>query len=141
MLLFHRLINPFLDPVIRSLLVCQVDADVPTYLDPMQSYMRVTVQNNDTTAGNFFNIDNTGASMISRYDSFHSGNSIDSIIQYNALFSYIVDAQLCLVTVHQFYYEVGRTSRRKNPDRHSTAWIHLDARGWLKFTSFTTKWV
>ena len=65
-----------------------------TYLDPMQSYMRITVQNNDTLAGNSFNFDNTGASMINRYDSFHSGNSIDSIIQYNALFSYIVDAQL-----------------------------------------------
>ena len=65
-----------------------------TYLDPMQSYMRVTVQNNDTTAGNYFNFDNTGASLISRYNSFYSGNSIDSIIQYNALFSYIVDAQL-----------------------------------------------
>ena len=56
-----------------------------TYLDPMQSYMRITVQNNDTLAGNSFNFDNTGASMINRYDSFHSGNSIDSIIQYNAL--------------------------------------------------------
>ena len=32
--------------------------------------------------------------MINRYDSFHSGNMIDSIVQYNALFSYIVDAQL-----------------------------------------------
>jgi hypothetical protein len=65
-----------------------------TYLDPMQSYMRITVQNNDTTANNFFNFDNTGASIINRIDTFHSGNCIDSIQQYNALFSYIVDAQL-----------------------------------------------
>ena len=37
-----------------------------TYLDPMQSYMRITVQNNDTTANNYFNFDKTGASMINR---------------------------------------------------------------------------
>lgn len=65
-----------------------------TYLDSQQSYMRITVQNNDTTAGNFFRFDGNGASIINRIDSFHSGNCIDSIQQYNALFTYILDAQL-----------------------------------------------
>jgi hypothetical protein len=66
-----------------------------TYLDPMQSYLKMTVQNNELVAGvNFFNFDNLGTSIINRIDTFHSGNSIDSLQQYNALMSYIVDDQL-----------------------------------------------
>ena len=37
---------------------------------PMQSYMRITVQNDDMTLNNFSSFDNTGAFMISRYDIF-----------------------------------------------------------------------
>lgn len=68
-----------------------------TYLDPQQSYMRITVQNNEAAgAANSFNFDNNGASIINRIDTFHSGNCIDSIQQYNALMTYILDAQLNL---------------------------------------------
>jgi hypothetical protein len=66
-----------------------------TYLDPQQSYMRITVQNNEA-AGVYFNFDGNGASIINRLDTFHSGNCIDSIQQYNALMNYILDAQLNL---------------------------------------------
>lgn len=66
-----------------------------TYLDPNQSYLKMTIQNNELVANaNFFNFDNLGTSVINRVDTFHSGNSIDSLQQYNALMSYIVDAQL-----------------------------------------------
>jgi hypothetical protein len=66
-----------------------------TFLDPNQSYLKMTVQNNELVAGvNFFNFDTLGTSIINRIDTFHSGNSIDSLQQYNALMSYIVDAQL-----------------------------------------------
>ena len=68
-----------------------------TYLDPQQSYMRITVQNNEAAgAANAFYFDNNGASVINRLDTFHSGNQIDSIQQYNALMTYILDAQLNL---------------------------------------------
>ena len=66
-----------------------------TYLDPNQSYLKMTVQNNEAVAGaNYFSFDNLATSIINRIDTFHSGNSIDSLQQYNALMSYIVDAQL-----------------------------------------------
>lgn len=64
-----------------------------TYLDPNQSYLKMTVLNNDSS-GNYFNFDNVGSSIINRVDTFHSGNLIDSLQQYNALMSYVVDAQL-----------------------------------------------
>ena len=68
-----------------------------TYLDSQQSYMRITVQNNEAAgANNSFYFDGNGASIINRLDSFHSGNCLDSIQQYNALMSYILDAQLNL---------------------------------------------
>ena len=66
-----------------------------TYLDPGQSYLKMTIQNNKAVPGaNYFSFDNLATSIIKRIDTFHSGNSIDSLQQYNALMSYIVDAQL-----------------------------------------------
>ena len=65
-----------------------------TYLDPAQSYIRFTVRSTDTSGSNFFNIDNLAACFINRLDTYHSGNLIDSIQQYNVLMSYLKDAQL-----------------------------------------------
>ena len=66
-----------------------------TYLDLNQSYLKMTIQNNEAVAGaNYFSFDNLATSIIKRIDTFHSGNSIDSLQQYNVLMSYIVDAQL-----------------------------------------------
>ena len=67
-----------------------------TYLDPCQSYVRFTVRNNDTTAAATMNIDNLASCFFNRLDTYHSGNLIDSIQQYNVLMSYIKDAQLNL---------------------------------------------
>ena len=65
-----------------------------TYLDPNQSYVRFTVKNNDTTASQTMTIDNLASCFINRLDTYHSGNLIDTIQQYNVLMSYIKDAQL-----------------------------------------------
>ena len=68
-----------------------------TYLDPAQSYIRFTVRNGDTTGttAKMF-IDNMASCFFNRLDTYHSGNLLDSIQQYNVLMSYIKDAQLNL---------------------------------------------
>jgi hypothetical protein len=63
------------------------------YLDPTQTYIRYTVQNNDATAGNTIYFDNNGASVINRLDTFSGSSLIDSVQSYNQLFSYILDVQ------------------------------------------------
>ena len=65
-----------------------------TYMDPQQSYVRFTVRSTETTTTNSFNIDNLATCFINRLDTYHSGNLIDSIQQYNVLMSYLKDAQL-----------------------------------------------
>jgi len=65
-----------------------------TYLDPNQSYLRFTVKNNDSTSGNYMNIDNLASCFFNRLDIYHSGNLLDSVQQYNVLMSYLKDAQL-----------------------------------------------
>ena len=64
------------------------------YADCNQSYLRFTVQNNDTVAGNYFFFDNLASSIINRLDVYHASNMLETIQQYNVLMSYIVDAQL-----------------------------------------------
>jgi hypothetical protein len=66
-----------------------------TYLDPTQTYIRYTVQNNDTTvsANNFIQFDGSGASIINRIDCFHASNLLDSCQQYNVLYNYLLDFQ------------------------------------------------
>ena len=63
-------------------------------MDPQQSYVRFTVRSTETTTTNSFNIDNLATCFIKRLDTYHSGNLIDSIQQYNVLMSYLKDAQL-----------------------------------------------
>jgi hypothetical protein len=55
-----------------------------TYLDPQQSYLRFTVQNNDTSGNNFFNVDSTAACFINRIDTFHGSALLETIQQYNS---------------------------------------------------------
>jgi hypothetical protein len=65
-----------------------------TYLDCQQSYIRFTVQNNDTAvATNCFNVDNCGSCFINRIDIFHASNLIETIQAYNVLFNYLLDFQ------------------------------------------------
>jgi len=70
-----------------------------TYLDTTQTYIRYTIQNNDATAAssgqnNDFYLDNTGACVISRLDTFHSSNLLESVQAYNVLYNYITDANM-----------------------------------------------
>jgi hypothetical protein len=63
-----------------------------TYLDTQQTYIRYTVQNNDTfAAANYFNTDNSGACFINRIDIFHASNLLETVQAYNVLFNYLLD--------------------------------------------------
>lgn len=64
-----------------------------TYMDPQQSYIKFTVQNQDASGSNFFYVDNVGSSFINRIDIFHASNLLETIQQYNVLFSYLFDFQ------------------------------------------------
>lgn len=62
-----------------------------SYLDCSQSYMKMTVKNNDGTAANQIFFDSGGASPINRLDCFHGGNLLESISGYNILYNYVTD--------------------------------------------------
>ena len=62
-----------------------------TYLDPQQTYLRMTVKNMDGT--NPMTVDNNGSSFINRADLFHGGSLLESIQAYNVLYAYIMDIQ------------------------------------------------
>ena len=66
-----------------------------TYLDVGQSYMRITIKNNDTTAtnGNPIYLDGYAGSVINRVDIFHGSNLLETIQSYNVLTNYILDVQ------------------------------------------------
>ena len=64
------------------------------FLDTTQSYIKYTIKNNETTVGNTFKLDNNGASVLNRLDVFHGSNLLESVQQYNALYTYLLDNQL-----------------------------------------------
>jgi len=59
-----------------------------TYLDGQNSYLRITVKNNDASQ---MLLDNTGASLINMITINQSGNLIDQVPNYGLLFNYISD--------------------------------------------------
>jgi hypothetical protein len=63
-----------------------------TYLDPTQSYLRLTVANTDEAVAISF--DSTAYSVINRLDIFHASNLLETIQQYNVLANYITDVHL-----------------------------------------------
>ena len=65
-----------------------------TFLDNQQSYIKYTIQNNEILAGKTAFIDNNGACVINRLDVFHASNMLESIQQYNVLYSYLLDTQI-----------------------------------------------
>jgi len=72
----------------------QVNFSIPsgrrnTYLDGQNSYLRLTIRNNDGVAGMY--LDNTGACFINMLTVNQSGNLIDQCPNYNLLFNYITD--------------------------------------------------
>ena len=67
-----------------------------TFLDPTQSFIKYTINNNDTTASNAYYIDGTGACVINRLDSFSGSNLLETVQSYNVLYSYLTDFQMNL---------------------------------------------
>jgi hypothetical protein len=65
-----------------------------TYLDAKSSYIRYTVQNVDSTAGNNIAFDNNGYSIFNRFDCYHGGNLLESIQSANVLLTYVLEMQL-----------------------------------------------
>ena len=63
-----------------------------TYMDPQQSFLRMTVKNNDSS--NMMVLDNNFGALINRLDIFHASNLIETIQQYNVLWDYVLDCQL-----------------------------------------------
>ena len=62
-----------------------------TFLDPQQSYIKFNLLNYDTTGP--INVDGCAASLINRIDTFHASNLLESIIQYNVLYNFLIDFQ------------------------------------------------
>jgi len=78
-----------------SQIICYLPANRRnTYLDAHNSYMRVSVKNNDATAGNNICFDHSGYSIFNRFDVYHGGNLLESIQNANTLMSYVLDMQL-----------------------------------------------
>jgi hypothetical protein len=64
------------------------------YLHSHQSYIRFSVQNTDSTAGNNIAFDNNGYSIFNRFDCYHGGNLLESIQQANVVLTYVLEMQL-----------------------------------------------
>jgi len=67
-----------------------------TYLDNTQTYLKLTIQNNDTTIGNTMTLDRSGACFINRLDVFGNDGSVllETIQNYNILYTYLLDFQM-----------------------------------------------
>ena len=63
-----------------------------TFLDCKSSYLKFTVNNNDTN--NTLNFDGSAGSVLNRLDVFHASNNLESIQNLNLLYSYLFDFQL-----------------------------------------------
>ena len=64
------------------------------FLDTSQSYLRMTIQNNESTAANYFTLDSCGACVINRLDIFSGSNLLETVQGYNILYNYLLDSQL-----------------------------------------------
>lgn len=66
-----------------------------TFLDCQNTYLRYTVRNNDTTVASpnaqIFACDNNGACFINRLDVFAQSSQIESIQQYNMVYTHYLD--------------------------------------------------
>ena len=60
----------------------------------VKPYIKYTVNNTDAT--NAQNIDNNGACVINRLDSFSGSNLLETVQGYNILYSYMCDFQMDL---------------------------------------------
>ena len=63
-----------------------------TFLDPTQSYLKFCIQNYDTN--NAISCDNNASCVINRLDTFSGSNLLETVQQYNVIYSYLVDFQM-----------------------------------------------
>lgn len=81
------------------------------FLDTKNSYLKMTVKNNNATNAVYF--DGTGASVIARIDIFHGSNVLESITDYGVLWSYLMDFQTNTAQRAGLESAYGTTSDRK----------------------------
>lgn len=62
-----------------------------TFLDPTQSFMKISVKNNDADASLF---DGSAYSLLNRLDCYHAGNLVDQILNYNRVANYLLNNTL-----------------------------------------------
>jgi hypothetical protein len=60
-------------------------------MDPSQSFIKISVKNNDADASLF---DNSAYSLLNRCDVYHAGNLIDQILNYNRVANYLLNNTL-----------------------------------------------
>ena len=77
-----------------SMIVLYIQACRNGFLDPQQTYLRLTIQNNDAVANNYFNFDALGSCFINRIDVFSGSNLLETIQSYNVLMNAIVDLNI-----------------------------------------------
>ena len=77
-----------------SMIVLYIPARRNCFLDPQQTYLRLTVQNPDTAQNNYFNLDALGSCFINRIDVFSGSNLLETIQSYNVLMNAIVDLNM-----------------------------------------------
>ena len=62
------------------------------FLDCQGTYLRTTIKNNDGTTA--INLDSNGACVINSLNIYSGSNLLESVQQYNVLYSYLMDFQM-----------------------------------------------
>ena len=76
-----------------TMIVMYIPARRNCFLDPQQTYLRMTVKNNDIS-GIAMNLDGCGACFINRIDVFSGSNLLESTQSYNILYNGLIDLQM-----------------------------------------------
>ena len=76
-----------------TMIVMYIPARRNCFLDPQQTYLRMTVKNNDIS-GIAMNFDGCGACLINRMDIFSGSNLLESTQSYNILYNGLMDLQM-----------------------------------------------
>jgi hypothetical protein len=83
------------------------------FLDQTQTYLRLTIKNGDASTG--IELDSNGACVINNINIFHGSNLLESVQQYNALFSYLLDFQMDIGTRVGSSNTLGTSTDTANP--------------------------
>jgi hypothetical protein len=83
------------------------------FLDTSQSYIKVTIKNNED-ADNNITYDSCGSCVFNRLDVWHGSNLLESIHSYNILYNFLIDVQLNLATRTGMSPAYGTSSELSN---------------------------